>query len=129
MSITVSSIDLGEIEGGLGVSIEGMVGRIKDRLAEIVPDPGVYDIDASIEFEEESGIYVATGVARHKTRDGFRTHSVKFLADGSTISDLEKNALQKAREFFETEEVSIKLGVVSNLIDGIFRTTVTAKRN
>lgn len=128
MSITVHSIDLGEVEGGIGVSIEEMIGRIKARLSEMVSDPEVYEIDASIDFEEESGIYVATGVARHKTRDSLMPQSVQFLANGVTISDLEENALRKAREFFEVDEVSISFGTVSNVVDGIFRTTVTAKR-
>lgn len=127
MSIDVQPIDLGEVEGGLTVSIEEMIRRLNKRLASMVPDPEVYEIDASIKFEEESGIYIATGVARHKTRDVYSSQKAKYLAEGTTLAELEEDAYEKARKFFGTEDVTIKLPSF-NGIAGKFSATVTATR-
>lgn len=112
MSITVKQIDLGEIEGAIGVTAEGMIERINAALAEQVPDPDMYEVDAKVEWEAESGIYVATATAKHLTMNDEDDRPVFSIGrvTGNTYEEIAAEALQKGSEFFGTDDVTVDVG-------------------
>lgn len=112
MSITVKQIDLGEVEGAVGVTAEGMIERINAALAEQVPDPDMYEVDAKVEWEAESGIYVATATAKHITMNDEDDRPVLSISrvTGSTREEIAAKALYRGSEFFGTDDLVVDIG-------------------